>query len=223
MACELQIGIKRNMLTLVEKLPNQKYRCVCDCGNICFIQSSKFGRDKSCGCLKHIKNKGLDMVGQRFGRLVVLERDYTVRSKRAYWISQCDCGNKVTSLGKDLRSGKIRSCKCLFLETSYQKAITLLKPFNSLLTDDGPLKRNHDPNYCKWVKKVYRNYEKTCANCGSKKLIEAHHINNFRDHPNQALSEDNGICLCKNCHRNFHKEYGNRNTNMSKLVNFLFK
>ena len=37
--------------------------------------------------------KAIDLVGKRFGRLVVLKRDENKKSKSVYWICQCDCGN----------------------------------------------------------------------------------------------------------------------------------
>ena len=32
----------------------------------------------------------------RFGSLTVKERDYSKKTKNAYWICQCDCGNIVS-------------------------------------------------------------------------------------------------------------------------------
>ena len=62
----------------------------------------------------------------------------------------------------------------------------------------------------------------TCQKC--KKLrgeLRVHHINNFLDYPELRFAIDNGITLCKNCHLDFHKKYGNRNTNHKQLQEFL--
>lgn len=43
-------------------------------------------------------SKYIDLTGQRFGRLIVLERDYdyvkehNLKTKNIYWKCQCDCG-----------------------------------------------------------------------------------------------------------------------------------
>ena len=37
-------------------------------------------------------SKLIDLTGQRFGDLVVLERDINKPKGRVYWICQCDCG-----------------------------------------------------------------------------------------------------------------------------------
>lgn len=56
-------------------------------------------------------SKHKDISGQRFGRLVAVERDYSVESRKAHWICECDCGNKKTVRGDSL--GKVNSCGCL--------------------------------------------------------------------------------------------------------------
>ena len=60
----------------------------------------------------------LDLIGHRFGRLVVLQKE-TVRDRygKVVWHCQCDCGNCTDVNTKDLRTGNTRSCGCLFRET----------------------------------------------------------------------------------------------------------
>lgn len=57
----------------------------------------------------------IDLTGQRFGRLVVVDRAEN-RNKRTMWNCVCDCGNKVIVGGKDMRSGKTVSCGCYHKE-----------------------------------------------------------------------------------------------------------
>lgn len=57
------------------------------------------------------------MTGRRFGRLIVLERTAKSGSKQTYWICLCDCGKVTICRGTHLKSGKIRSCGCLALDT----------------------------------------------------------------------------------------------------------
>ena len=58
--------------------------------------------------------KFIDLTGQKFNKLTVLERDYTnPDKKRAYWKCQCDCGNIIITRGESLRTGHTKSCgKC---------------------------------------------------------------------------------------------------------------
>jgi len=54
-----------------------------------------------------------NLIGQRFGKLVVLEdsgkRD---ASGRVFWFCLCDCKNNKTTRGDSLKSGNTTSCGC---------------------------------------------------------------------------------------------------------------
>jgi hypothetical protein len=57
--------------------------------------------------------KRIDLTGQRFGRLIVLEDVGRTKSKKVIWRCQCECGNTVDVISGQLRSGKTQSCGCL--------------------------------------------------------------------------------------------------------------
>lgn len=46
--------------------------------------------------------------------------------------------------------------------------------------------------------------DKECLYCGSTEKLHAHHINPKSTHPKEALDPDNGITVCKDCHRKLH-------------------
>ena len=60
----------------------------------------------------------IDRVGQKYGRLTVVERSGTSSSGQATWRCVCECGNKSVVRSSELRSGKTRSCGCLRYEES---------------------------------------------------------------------------------------------------------
>ena len=61
-----------------------------------------------------------NLVGKRFGRLVVI-RDSGKRKRREIaWLCICDCGNTLESRGPNLRLGNTRSCGCLNIENIYK-------------------------------------------------------------------------------------------------------
>lgn len=45
----------------------------------------------------------IDLTGQRFGRLVVVERVENSADGRARWLCRCDCGQSKTVLGEHLK------------------------------------------------------------------------------------------------------------------------
>lgn len=60
------------------------------------------------------KQKGDNLIGQRFGKLVVLELCKERAPDRHYlWRCKCDCGNYKNIMGKFLKSGHSKSCGCI--------------------------------------------------------------------------------------------------------------
>lgn len=61
------------------------------------------------------------LIGQRFGRLVVIGYAYADRSRPnatyQYWRVRCDCGTEFNVVKGSLTSGGTRSCGCLRKET----------------------------------------------------------------------------------------------------------
>lgn len=55
----------------------------------------------------------LDLVGQRFGKLVVLEFSHIDKNGGSVWLCQCDCGNTKVVSAANLRSGYSQSCGCM--------------------------------------------------------------------------------------------------------------
>jgi hypothetical protein len=58
----------------------------------------------------------VDMAGQKFNRMLVIERAGTNQSRKALWKCLCDCGTEKIVSGRDLRCGHIKSCGCLNVE-----------------------------------------------------------------------------------------------------------
>jgi len=92
------------------------WKCQCDCGNSRLVPSKYLldGSVKSCGCHRFI-----DVTGQRFGRLVVIEF-IEKRSRFPFWLCRCDCGNDAIVNVYALLNGRTVSCGCR------RKSITLL-------------------------------------------------------------------------------------------------
>jgi len=54
----------------------------------------------------------MDLTGQKFGRLIVIERvEYEKRG--VHWRCRCNCGNEKIILASNLQRGTTKSCGCL--------------------------------------------------------------------------------------------------------------
>lgn len=90
--------------------------------------------------------------------------------------------------------------------------------YNPNITDEqrqANESERHTLEYKQWVKSVLKKDGYTCQCCGSSKsgTLIAHHLNGFDNFIEERIDVNNGITLCEDCHKLFHKTYGyGRNT-----------
>lgn len=169
------IGKTYNYLTVISldedykkenniKSANAYYKCKCKCGNYKTVRITTLvaGEVKSCGCLKKEQEKEnlihgitlIDLTGQKFGLLTVLERDETIEDGKrdARWKCKCECGNIKTIRSSTLRNGTTTSCGCLKESYGEYKIKKILKEnqinfihnepyFKDLITSRGGIGR----------------------------------------------------------------------------------
>lgn len=71
--------------------------------------------------MKPTRSRAADLVGQRFGSLIVLERAGSSAAGNATWLCRCDCGGTTTSAGSDLRRGRTKTCGCAAVEATRRR------------------------------------------------------------------------------------------------------
>jgi 5-methylcytosine-specific restriction endonuclease McrA len=72
-----------------------------------------------------------------------------------------------------------------------------------------------------WANNIYKRDNYTCQECGIKcraKNIIAHHIKPFADYPEIRFDINNGITLCRSCHKKIHKEIGIKTRFKTSLI-----
>lgn len=58
-------------------------------------------------------SKVIDMTGQKYGKLYVIERAENDKHEKAQWLCQCDCGSEPKIInGSAIRKGLVVSCGC---------------------------------------------------------------------------------------------------------------
>ena len=98
---------------------------------------------------------------------------------------------------------------------------TFKKPHDSELSYEEKVLSRNIPGYSRWVSEVKELADYTCVKCGSTKNVVAHHINNYRDFPDQRTAINNGACLCSRCHSLFHNMFGISGTNEKDFKIFM--
>lgn len=71
-----------------------------------------------------------DLTGQKFGKLLVLERTGISKNRRLLWKCQCDCGNIHIANSGDLISGNTCSCGCIHKEQMREYNRKVKKAYN---------------------------------------------------------------------------------------------
>lgn len=67
-------------------------------------------------------SKKLDMLGMRFGQLVVIEESPIRKNRSVYWVCKCDCGNITHPIkGTALKNGTTKSCGCIISQTNIRR------------------------------------------------------------------------------------------------------
>ena len=118
------------------------WKCKCNaCGEEKSLRASVIKKAKTCGCRNGIKkgtvpiaaieaakkNNKIDLTGQRFTRLLVLEEAdaehqvYYNGKHKVTWKCQCDCGNIHYATTENLRRGDTPSCGCITKENQRAK------------------------------------------------------------------------------------------------------
>lgn len=78
----------------------------------------------------------IDIVGRRFGRLVVIRKtNIRSQSRHIKWSCICDCGNEISIISSSLKSGNTQSCGCLNIDNLKQRKTH---------------SRSHIPEYHSW-------------------------------------------------------------------------
>lgn len=71
--------------------------------------------------------KRANLIGERFGRWVIIERSISIPQKtgtKILWLCVCDCGNNAWVQTTDLKSGKSKSCGCFKREVMIERQST---------------------------------------------------------------------------------------------------
>lgn len=141
--------------------------------------------------------KLVDLTGERFDYLLVIERAGSDKNKKATWLCKCDCGNEVVVRGNDLRQGKVHSCGCY--KTNLLSRDLVGQKFGKLTVIKREEKNIH--NYHMWLCK---------CDCGGKILVTTNHLTTGNTQSCGCLvskGEDSIIKFLNNHNISYIKQY----------------
>ena len=235
-------GQKFGRLTAIKPVENNtnsnsqsmmtKWLCRCDCGNECNVQSGNLlsGHTLSCGCYNKeqaSKRSLINLVGQRFGRLTVLERvENEITSSGnsvVMWRCLCDCGEEIIVRSSALLHGYTKSCGCMKSHGEYYISTYLLsnsinfekqKKFSDLLGVGGG-NLSYDfylPNHNMLIECQGEQHERPIEYFGGEEQFA---IQQEHDRRKREYAKDNGYRLLEIS----YKDYNNIDNILTKAIN----
>lgn len=113
------------------------WKCKCKCGNIIEVDTGKLtsGNTQSCGCKRKETLHNMlfkSLVGQRFDKLVVLERIFKPNNSTTFYKCQCDCGKTTIVRAADLTGLRTHSCGCIRYSIGEKNIEEILKNNNMI-------------------------------------------------------------------------------------------
>ena len=149
------------------------YRCKCKCGTEkeVYRHSLINGDSTSCGCERNKKTSkrcSIDRTGERFGKLVLIERIPNYKNKRTYYRCLCECGNEILVSDSNLTTGHVKSCGCLTKIHMNRRKDYTGKHFGRLTVIE--MLYNYGKNN--------RTYAKCVCECGNETIVDMQNLKN---------------------------------------------
>ena len=211
---KLEIGQKYNHITLIEKLEKTNkhganlWLCKCICGTEKIVPSGKVRAGHSCGCIAKKHYESRNVLGKKFGKLLVLNRlEETDKHRCKKYLCKCDCGKEKIISSHYLVSGGIKSCGCLLMGVKLPFGESA---FNNLFSSYKISAKKRNLNFV-LSKDKFKDFTKmNCFYCNEspKQIIKTktghgHYVYNGIDRIDSLLgySDDNGVACCGRCNR----------------------
>ena len=159
----------------------------------------------------------IDLTGQKFGRLLVIKRDFSkiVNNGEVIWLCQCDCGNIVIIQGSHLKNGHTKSCGCFRRELITKKArrfdnlIGMI--FGRLIVVELYLNNNEKNNGIYWLCK---------CNCGKFCIVKSENLKNGHTKSCGCLRRETSSEIGKIYGGNFFKDLTGLRFGRLVVINF---
>lgn len=184
-----------------------RYRCSCGrLASTSFASFRRYGRCRQCGresqaATRRHSQESVEFLFSEQG----CELLSTYRNMQAPVRYRCVCGNiswiRVTNF--------VKGNRCI--ECKRERFRGENNPnYNPDLSDEERKDEREYEGYKRWRSGVFRRDGYACRACGDNTSgnLVAHHLEGYDNHPELRTDVNNGICLCRECHDNFHQTYG---------------
>lgn len=170
---------------------------------------------------------------------IIVDVNHLPPSSTVKIIAICDICLKQRSISFNRYTDKCRSCTGKINIAKYNNdnvefLSRRMSAMNKAMSGEKHPKWNKDksykdrayhrfkPEYVEWARmiKVLSNFR--CVICGESKSgkMVSHHLASYLSNPELRFEVDNGVCLCNECHYDFHRKYGNKNNSPEQFSEY---
>lgn len=163
-----------------------------------------------------------------------LGKKHTLESKLK--ISKAHKGSKLSEEHKKKISDSSKGNKNHFFNKTHSQQTKIKIGFKN----KGKLSKEKNPNWnpdrtwdvrrkerklpenFQWTKSVLKRDNYTCQICNKRKWTSliSHHLDGYGWCKEKRYNTENGVCLCKECHKNFHSIFGYKNNTIQQFIQF---
>lgn len=113
----------------------------------------------------------IDITGNAYGRLTVLEMDHINKHHDSMWLCKCICGNTIVASSNNLRRGNTQSCGCYQSEQASKSNLKNLlgSKYGKLTVVELINAKSVNDRYRRWLCK---------CDCGNTKVVTSHSLLN---------------------------------------------
>lgn len=152
--------------------------------------------------------KAINLMGRKFGELIVIKRNYPNRNGQAIWLCKCNCGKEKNIRGQSLRNGNIKDCGCSERKLSKTKLSFGIASMRKLIRNYKMHAKERDLEWNLTEEQFKEITQKDCYYCGAKPnnisnavIYNGNYIYNGIDRidNNKDYSINNIVPCCKKC------------------------
>lgn len=139
-------------------------------------------------------------------------------------IFRCECGNIGGIMLTNLKYKGVKPlCKQCQLKYSYLRGENS-PSWNPNLTEESRSNWGRSSEDKQWYNQIFEQFNYTCFVSGRRNIpLSAHHLNPYSRYPELRLDLDNGICISRELHLKFHREYSYINMTIEDFCEFFRK
>ncbi|MCX0396945.1 hypothetical protein LI014_06110 [Clostridium perfringens] len=213
---------------------NNRYKHICEFCKKEFSSSKKYQKYCSSKCVSNSQQKRIVTYCDYCGKEIQVIKCIYEKNKHNYCSQSCKNkghSNEVSNMNNGRYNSK--TIKCDYCGEEIIRKVSKIKDrnfcnnkcyseyrkihyskenhscWNPSITDEERLNKRKCEEYYNWRDSVFTRDNYTCVCCGKDTHHNnAHHLNGYDWDKQNRTNVDNGVTLCVDCHKDFHKTYG---------------